>query len=99
MNEHNRKLDYSSALTHPDEILNDPSMTNAEKRVMLASWASDARAPTDLPALRKLDNGVVIRLTDVLRALRKLDDDDDPPPSPAAAAIPVRHSTVMDAAA
>ncbi len=99
MNEHNRHVDYSSALTHPDEILNDASMTNAEKRAALASWASDARAPTDLPALRKLDSGVVIRLKDILRALRKLDDDDDPPPSPATAARPARYSTMLDAAA
>jgi len=70
-------------------ILNDASMTNAEKRTTLASWAADARAMKDVPALRKLENGVVIRLKDILQALIKLDDDDDDlRPSPAALIFP-----------
>jgi hypothetical protein len=110
MNEHYRHTHRSnpilierqpgrSSLGHPDEILNDSSMINAEKRATLDSWASDARAPKDGLMLRKLDNGAVIRLKDILQALRKLDDDDDPPPSPAAAALPSRYSTMLGAAA
>jgi hypothetical protein len=75
---------------HPDEVVNHPRMSKAEKRAILASWASDARAMSDCPALRKLDDGAVIRIDDILYALCMLDEDDDPPPSPAAAAIPVR---------
>jgi hypothetical protein len=88
-----------ASLGHPDGILSDSSMTNAEKRATLASWASDARAPKDGPMLRKLDDGAVIRLKDILQALRKLDDDDDPPPSPAGAAVPSPYSTMLGAAA
>ncbi len=110
MNEHYRHTDRSnpilieqqpgrSSLDHPDEILNDPSVTNAEKRATLASWASDARAPKDRPLLRTLENGAVIRLKDIMQALKKLDDDDDPPPSPAATAVPSRYSTILGAAA
>jgi|GEM_PF-2965968 len=75
-------LPYAPA--RPNDVLNDRSLTHAEKRAELASWASDARAPEDHPALRILDDGSVIFLEDVLKALRKLDDqDDDPPPAPA----------------
>ncbi len=81
-----------SALGHPDDVLNDPEMSKAEKRAILAFWASDANAMEDHPALRKLNNGAIIRVDDILRAMCSLDDDDDdPPPSPAAAAIPVRQ--------
>ncbi len=77
-----------NAIGHLDEILNAASMTKAEKRATFASWASDARALKDLPTLRELDDGGVIRLEDIFRALRQLDDDDDdPPPSPAAMSI------------
>jgi len=85
-------MERPSALDPTAEVLNDASMTNAEKRETLASWASDARALNDLPALRRLDNGAVIRLEDILKALRKLDDDDDdPPPSPSSICIPADH--------
>ena len=30
-------------LQRPDEILNDPAMSRAEKRALRGSWASDAR--------------------------------------------------------
>ena len=33
----------SPTFQRPDEILNDPAMSRAEKRALLASWASDAR--------------------------------------------------------
>ena len=58
---------------HPDEVLDSPWLTPAQKRGVLASWASDARAVPDAPALRQLDNGAVVRLGDILRALRSLD--------------------------
>ena len=64
----------SSFLTHPDEVLNSPALTETEKRAVLASWVSDARAVANAPALRQLDNGAVVQVDDVLHALRSLDD-------------------------
>ena len=61
--------------THPDEVVGDPWLTPAQKREVLASWASDVRAVPDAPALRQLDDGAVVRVGDVLRALRSLDVD------------------------
>ncbi len=67
----------SSCLTtsfmKPEEVLDDPGLTQAEKREVLASWASDVRAVPGAPQLRQLDNGAVVRVDDVLRALKSLD--------------------------
>jgi hypothetical protein len=60
-------------LMHPDDVLSDRRLTDAQKREVLASWASDLRAVPDAPALQQLDNGAVVRVDDVLRALRFLD--------------------------
>lgn len=62
--------------THPDQVVNDPWLTQTQKREVLAAWASDARAVPDAPALRQLDSGAVVRVEDVLRALRFLDEDE-----------------------
>jgi hypothetical protein len=69
-------LSVTAALMHPDDVMSNLQLTRAQKRELLASWASDARAVRDLPALRQLDNGAIVRVDDVLRALRALDDDD-----------------------
>jgi hypothetical protein len=65
----------SMNFTHTDQVLSDPWLTPTQKREVLASWASDVRAVPDAPALRQLDNGTVVRVGDVLRALRSLDVD------------------------
>src|SRR4051812_16832480 len=39
---------------HPREVLAYPGLSKAEKRAILASWASDARAVESCPALRCL---------------------------------------------
>lgn len=59
---------------HPNEVVGDLRLTQAEKREILASWASDVRAVPDAPALRQLDNGAVVRVDDVLRALKLLNN-------------------------
>ncbi len=59
---------------HPSEVVSDLQLTQAEKREVLASWASDARAVPDAPSLRQLGNGAVVRVDDILRALQLLDD-------------------------
>ena len=62
---------------HPDDVVHDGTLTLAKKRAILASWASDAHAVVDAPTLRQLDNGAVIELDVILRALRSLDGEDD----------------------
>jgi len=62
--------------THPDEVMSNPELTKDEKRTILASWVSDARAVINQPTMRQLDNGAVVQVNDVLRALRSLDDAD-----------------------
>lgn len=57
----------------PQAVVRDPSMTVAEKRALLASWASDAHAVPDHPALRRLEDGRILRIDDILDALKQLD--------------------------
>ncbi len=67
----------TTSLMHPHEVVGDPWLTQAEKREVLSSWASDVRAVPDAPALRQLDNGAVVHIDDVLQALKSLDDGKD----------------------
>jgi hypothetical protein len=57
----------------PGKFSTIPSLSHAERRAILTSWASDARAVEDAPWLRRLDNGANIRLSEVLEALKALD--------------------------
>lgn len=59
--------------THPDDVVSDELLTNAEKRSVLASWISDARAVENAPTLRRLDGGFVVELDAIRRALVSLD--------------------------
>jgi hypothetical protein len=63
-------------LGHPDDVLRDPRLTVAEKREILARWASDAHAVEDVPALRQLDDGSVVAVDLILQALKSLDCDE-----------------------
>jgi hypothetical protein len=59
---------------HPHEVLRDPLLDAAEKRAILSSWASDASAVEDRPALRWLwGTQAPVPLDDVLEALSRLD--------------------------
>ena len=60
-------------LRHPEDIVGDTFLSTAEKRALLAAWASDAHAVPDAPTLRQLDNGAVVTLASILTALRELD--------------------------
>lgn len=62
---------------NPDDVLDNPSLTTQEKRAVLASWASDANAVPHLPALRQLPDGSIVKLDDILRALKALDGVED----------------------
>jgi hypothetical protein len=61
-------------LARPEEILSDPILSKEEKRAVLASWLSDARALPDAPRWRQLDNGALVDVDDLYAALRVLDD-------------------------
>ena len=66
---------YGEAIyTHPCDVANDPNLTTAEKKAILASWISDARAVENTPSLRRLDSGAVVEVDAVLRALVLLDE-------------------------
>jgi hypothetical protein len=60
-------------ICHPDEVVDRAGMSLEEKRAVLAAWASDAHAVEGMPSLRQLDSGAVVRIDDVLAALRRLD--------------------------
>src|SRR4051812_25040058 len=57
------KIEYGApggVLGHPDDVVRHPRMTLAEKRAVLAAWASDAHAVEDAPGLRQLDDGSLV---------------------------------------
>ncbi|KQN73447.1 hypothetical protein [Devosia sp. Leaf64] len=68
-------LDAALKTSRPVDILRDSSLTIAQKRAILASWASDARAVPDAPSLRKLDNGTTLDIDAILDALKQLDNE------------------------
>ena len=57
----------------PAQVLRNATMSKDEKRALLASWASDANAIADRPSLRRLENGTVLDIDDILEALKALD--------------------------
>ncbi len=50
----NSILHPGSVYDHPRDVLADQTLTLAEKRSILASWASDAAAVISCPALRAI---------------------------------------------
>jgi hypothetical protein len=63
----------SPVFVHPEEVIDDQTLTLANKRSLLASWASDALAVEDAPSLRQLPSGAVVRVDDIIAALKTLD--------------------------
>jgi hypothetical protein len=60
---------------HPNDLVDEPRLTPVEKRALLSSWASDASAVRDEPALRwLLGTPAPVRLDDIRNALLRLDD-------------------------
>jgi hypothetical protein len=66
-------LHPSKAFRHPLDVVRDTDMTVAEKRSVLASWASDASAIESNPALRETASGSVVNYDDIIDALQSLD--------------------------
>jgi hypothetical protein len=77
-------LHPAQAFEHPRHVVEDPDLTLNEKRAILASWASDARAVVAAPVLRKAPRAArPVSFDDVMDALRLLDrqlGDCQPPP-------------------
>ena len=57
---------------HPMDVTNNSTLTIAEKKAILASWISDARAVA--PSLRRLDRGAVVPVDEIRQALVSLDE-------------------------
>jgi len=69
------------AFDHPKDVVAHPSLSIAEKRAILASWASDAAAIASCPALRAPPGlRAPVTIDDVLDALRELDAGPRNPP-------------------
>lgn len=64
----------AATICDPSELLKRHDFTRDEKRTLLASWASDARALEHAPNLRQLDSGALVPVSDILMALKALDE-------------------------
>jgi hypothetical protein len=58
---------------HPSDVLHNPRLGIEQKRALLASWASDANAVQHVPSLRQLPDGSIVKVDDILQALKTLD--------------------------
>jgi hypothetical protein len=68
-------LNHGAAIyTHPCDVTNDAKLSTEEKRAILASWISDARAVENAPSLRLIDTGALIEVEAILQALVLLDE-------------------------
>ncbi len=77
----NAILHPGSVFDHPRDVLADPALSRAEKRAILASWASDAAAVTSCPALRAMPGAKEpVSIDDILEALASLDHSPRNPP-------------------
>jgi hypothetical protein len=78
-----RWLRPAVGFSHPSDVLKDPGLTLAEKREVLASWASDASSVREEPTLRwLLGTAEPVPLAEVREALARLDlwEASSPPP-------------------
>ena len=73
--EFERLLQPTRYFKHPRDVVHDPTMTTAEKRAILSSWASDASVIDLSPTLRKMPGSFYIAsFDDVIDALEELDN-------------------------
>jgi hypothetical protein len=64
----------AATYNHPSDVTNDTKLTTGQKRAILASWISDARAVENAPSLRQLDSGAFVEVDAILQALDSLDE-------------------------
>ena len=74
-------LHPGTVFEHPKDVVMHPSLTLAEKRAILASWASDASAIASCPALRAPEGlKMPVSIDAILDALCELDGGPRNPP-------------------
>ena len=74
-------LHPGTAFERPRDVVDHPGMSLAEKRAILASWASDASAIASCPALRAPEGlKAPVTIDEILDALCELDDGPRNPP-------------------
>src|SRR6202051_2022662 len=72
---------YGTTFEHPGDVVPHPSLSLAEKRAILASWASDASAIASCPALRAPEGlKAPVTIDEILDALCALDGGPRHPP-------------------
>jgi hypothetical protein len=77
----NAILHPGSVFDHPRDVLGDTTLSRAEKRAILASWASDAAAVTSCPSLRAIPGAkTMVSIDEILEALSSLDHSPRNPP-------------------
>jgi hypothetical protein len=77
----NAILHPGSVFDHPRDVLSDVTLSRAEKRAILASWASDAAAVTSCPSLRAIPGAKkTVSIDEILEALSSLDHPPRNPP-------------------
>jgi hypothetical protein len=81
---------------HPREVVSHPDLDLAEKRAILASWASDASAIASCPALRAPTGlKAPVTIDEILEALCALDGGPRHPPG----GKPIRRCSIERSAA
>lgn len=69
----------AAVLAHPADVVEDMTLARAEKREILAAWASDANAVPDRPWLRQLESGFQVSVREIVEALKALDETEHAP--------------------
>ena len=70
----NALLHPGTKFEHPRDVVSHPGLTLAEKRAILASWASDASAIASCPSLRAPEGlKAPVTIDEILEALCALD--------------------------
>lgn len=89
-------LHQGTASEHPRDVVTHPSLTLAEKRAILASWASEATAIASCPAPRASDGlKGPVSVDAILESLYELDGGPGKPPG----GQPMRRFSTARAAA
>ena len=74
-------LHPGTTFDHPKDVVAHPDLSLAEKRAILASWASDAAAIASCPALRAPEGlKQPVTIDEILEALQALDGGPRHPP-------------------
>jgi hypothetical protein len=77
----NALLHPGTVFEHPKDVVSHQDLSLAEKRAILASWASDASAIASSPALRAPKGlKALVSIDAILEALCELDGDPRHPP-------------------